>query len=118
VYVFFILPVHIYSKWRSSKETKAYLYAEPILRSSKTVRLLFPLLTRLNAAGIEGLHITSATAAYVRHTDLKPLFTSSIETDRMAFNEMQANDIHFLHLHSPRTIRLPTDRVSSYASKF
>ena len=85
------------------------MYLEPILGSSKTVRRLFQLLTRLNAAGIEGLHITSETAAYVRHTDPKPLFTFSIETDTMPVNEMQANDIHFLHLHSPRTIRLASD---------
>jgi len=114
----FILPVGIYNKWRGSKETKAYLYVEPLLGSNKTVRRLFQLLTRLNASGTEGIHVTSETAAYVRHTDLTPQFTSSIETDRMPVNEMQANDIHFLHLHSSRTILLATDRVSRYANKF
>jgi predicted transcriptional regulator len=94
------------------------LYVEPILGSSKTVRLLFQLLTRLNAAGNEGLHVTSKTATHVRHTDLKPQYTSSIETDRMTVNEMQANDIQFLHLHSPRTFQLATDRLYSYANKF
>jgi hypothetical protein len=116
--VFFVLPVGIYNKWRSNKETKAYLYVEAILGSSKTVRLLFQLLTRLNAPGTEGTHVTSETAACVRHTDLKPQFTSTIETDRMPVNEMQANDIHFLHLHSSRTVRLATGRVYNHANKF
>jgi hypothetical protein len=92
--IFFILPVGIYNKWRSSKETKTYLYVEPILGSSKTARLL----TRLNASGTEGMHITSETGAYLRHTDLKPQFTSSIENDRMPANEMQAKDIYFFTL--------------------
>jgi hypothetical protein len=117
-FVFFILSFGNYNKWRSSNDKKAYLYVEPTLGSNKTVRVLLQLLTRLKSAGIEGLRITSETAAYVRHTDLKPQFTSGIETDRMPVNEMQANDIHFLHLHSPRTFRLATDRVSSYANKF
>jgi hypothetical protein len=52
-----------YYQWRISKETKAYLYVEPILGSSKTVRLLLQLLTGLHVAGIEGLHFTSETAA-------------------------------------------------------
>jgi hypothetical protein len=62
-YVCFILPICIYNKWRISIEIKAYLYVEPILGSSKIMRLLLQLLTGLNAAGIEGLHFTSETAA-------------------------------------------------------